>query len=123
MRFIMMVKGTARSEAGVMPTPEQMAAMGAYNEQLTKAGVLVDAAGLKPTSAGAKVQYRGGKPTLAKGPFTGGDIVSGYWIIEAPSTEDAFAWATKAPNPAFSDTEGEIEVRPFFGEADFADAG
>ena len=69
MHFIMLVKATARSEAGVLPQMSEMEAMGAYNDALRQAGVLVDAAGLQPTSAGAKVVYRGGKPTLVKGPF------------------------------------------------------
>jgi hypothetical protein len=114
MRFIMLVKGTARSESGTLPKVEEMAAMGAYNEEMQKAGVMVDAAGLQPTSAGAKVIYRSGRPTLVKGPFDSPDIVSGFWLIEAPSAEAAYEWAMKAPNPAFSDTEGEIEVRPFY---------
>jgi len=114
MRFMMIVKGTARSEAGVLPRPEEMGAMGAYNDEMMKAGAFVDAGGLRPTSDGARVQYRGGKPTLVRGPFESADIVSGFWIIEAPTAEDAFAWAMRAPNPAFSDTEGEIEVRPFY---------
>jgi hypothetical protein len=121
MRFIMMVKGTTASEAGVMPTRAQIAAMGAYNEELAKAGVLVELSGLKPTSAGAKVCFEGGKPKLIKGPFGGAkDIVSGFWIINVTDADEAFAWAMKAPNPAFNDTEGEIEVRPFFEPSDFA---
>ena len=121
MRFIMLVKASAKSEAGVMPTQAQMAAMGAYNDELTKARVLVDLAGLKPTSAGAKVRFEGNQPRLVNGPFGGTkDIVSGFWIIDVKNADEAFAWAMKAPNPAFSDTEGEIEVRPFFEPSDFA---
>jgi hypothetical protein len=82
--------------------------------------VLVNLSGLKPTSAGAKVRFRGGKPTLAKGPFAEAkDIVAGFWVIDVKSAEEAFEWAMKAPNPAFNDAEGEIEVRPFFEAADF----
>ena len=120
MRYIMMVKGTRASEAGVMPTDAQMAEMGAYNEQLAKAGVLVDLSGLHPTSKGAKIRFSGGKRTLVRGPFAnGGDIVSGYWIIDVKSPEEALDWAMKAPNPAFGDADGEIEVRRFFELEDF----
>ena len=122
MRYIMMVKATRKSEAGVMPTPEQMAVMGAYNEQLMKAGVLVDAAGLQATSIGFKIRHSGGKQELVNGPF--GDTsntVSGYWIIKVNSHEEALEWARMAPNPAFGD-DGEIEVRRFFEAEDFARA-
>jgi hypothetical protein len=119
MRFMMIVKGSAASEAGVMPTAEQFAEMDAYNEQLRAAGVLVDLAGLKATSTGARVNFAGGTPKLTPGPFTDGNITSGFWIIDVKDAEEAFAWAMKAPNPAFNDREGEIEVRPFFEASDF----
>lgn len=123
MRYMMIVKGTQASEAGVMPTAAKIAEMSAYNEQLVKAGVLVDAAGLKPTSKGAKIRYSGGKRTLTNGPFgEAKDIISGFWIINVNSHEEAIEWAMKAPNPALEGADGEIELRPFFAEEDFAAA-
>ncbi len=119
MRYMMIVKGTKASEAGVMPTPAQIAEMGAYNEQLARAGILVDLSGLQPTSKGAKIRFSGGKRTLIQGPFPDAkDIVSGYWIINVKSPEEALEWAMKAPNPAFGD-DGEIELRRFFELEDF----
>ena len=120
MRYMMIVKGTKASEAGTMPTEAQLAEMGAYNEQLAKAGVLVDLSGLQSTSKGAKIRFSGGKRTLTHGPFKdSNDIVAGYWIINVKSPEEAIEWAMKAPNPAFSDAEGEIELRRFFELEDF----
>lgn len=117
----MIVKGTKASEAGVLPTPAQIATMGAFNDELIKAGVLVDATGLQATSKDAKIRYSGGKRTLIDGPFTESkDIVSGYWIINVKSRDEAIAWAMKAPNPTFNDAEGEIELRRFFEMKDFA---
>jgi hypothetical protein len=120
MRYMMIVKGTPKSESGVMPTEAQFAEMGAYNEQLAKAGVLVDLAGLQATSKGAKIRFSGGKRTLTRGPFPDAtDIFSGYWIIDVKSPEEAIEWAMKAPDPAFGDPGGEIEVRRFFEMEDF----
>jgi hypothetical protein len=119
MRYIMLVKATKKSEAGVMPTPAQIAEMGAYNEQLSKAGVLVDLSGLQATSKGFKIRFSGGQRERIDGPFE--DItntVSGYWIINVKSHEEALEWAMRAPNPAFED-DGEIEVRRFFEMEDF----
>jgi hypothetical protein len=122
MRYIMLVKATKKSEAGVMPTPAQIAEMGAYNEQLSKAGVLVDLSGLQATANGFKIRFAGGKRELSNGPFADTtNTVSGYWIINVKSHEEAVAWAMKAPNPAFGD-DGEIEVRRFFEMEDFARA-
>ncbi|HEY1449090.1 MAG TPA: YciI family protein [Caulobacteraceae bacterium] len=120
MRYMMIVKGTAKSEAGVMPTEDQFAEMGAYNEELAKAGVLVDLAGLQATSKGAKIRFSGGKRTLIHGPFPDAtDIFAGYWIINVKSPEEAVEWAMKAPNPSFGDADGEIELRRFFEMEDF----
>jgi hypothetical protein len=120
MRYIMLVKATKKSEAGVMPTPAQFAEMGAYNEQLVKAGVLVDAAGLQATAEGFKIRFAGGKRERVDGPFADTtNTVSGYWIINVKSHEEAVEWAMKAPNPAFGD-DTEIEVRRFFEMEDFA---
>ncbi len=120
MRYMMIVKGTQASEAGVMPTPAQIAEMGAYNEQLAKAGVLVDLSGLQPTSKGARIRFSRGKRMLIDGPFTETKgIIAGYWIINVKSHEEAIEWAMKAPNPAFGDADGEIELRRFFELEDF----
>jgi len=121
MRYMMIVKASRASESGVMPTEAQFAEMGAYNEQLAEAGVLVDLSGLKPTSKGAKIRFFGGKRTLTEGPFVeDSNIVAGFWIIQVKSHQEAIDWAMKAPNPAFNDTEGEIELRPFYEPEDFA---
>ena len=120
MRYMMIVKGTPKSESGVMPTEAQFAVMGAYNEQLAQAGVLVDLSGLQPTSQGAKIRFSGGKRTLTKGPFKDAtDIFAGYWIINVKSPEEALEWAMKAPDPAFGDPGGEIELRRFYETDDF----
>ena len=124
MRFMMMVKATPASEAGTMPTQAQIAEMGAYSEQLSKAGVLVDLAGLHPTSRGARIRFSGGgERSLTNGPFgDGGQIVSGYWIIDVKSPEEALEWAMRAPDPAFGSGHGEIELRRFFEASDFEPA-
>lgn len=123
MRFMMIVKASRASEAGVMPTEAQFAEMGAYNEQLANAGVLVDLSGLQATSQGARIRFSGGKRTLIKGPFDySSDLVAGYWIINVDSPEEALEWAMKAPKPAFGDADGEIELRRFFEMEDFEHA-
>jgi hypothetical protein len=120
MRFMMIVKASKKSEAGVMPSEELLAAMGKYNEELMKAGVLVDLSGLKPTSQGARVKFSGEKRTVIDGPFAETkELIAGYWIIKASSLAEAISWATRAPNPAL-EGDGEIEIRPFFEMEDFA---
>jgi hypothetical protein len=120
MRFMMIVKASKKSEAGVMPSEELLAAMGKYNEELMKAGVLVDLSGLKPTSQGARVKSSGEKRTVIDGPFAETkELIAGYWIIKASSLAEAISWATRAPNPAL-EGDGEIEIRPFFEMEDFA---
>lgn len=120
MRFMMIVKASAKSEAGIMPSDELIAAMGKYNEELMKAGALIDLSGLKPTSHGARVKFSGGKRTVIDGPFAETkELVAGYWIIQAKSLAEAIEWASRAPNPSL-DGDGEIEVRQFFELEDFA---
>ena len=120
MRFMMIVKASPKSEAGVMPSEELLAAMGKYNEELMKAGALVDLSGLQPTSKGARVKFSGNKSTVMDGPFAETkELVAGYWIIQAKSLAEAIDWAKRAPNPSESG-DGEIEVRPFFEIEDFA---
>jgi hypothetical protein len=95
--------------------------MGKYNEELMKAGVLLDGAGLKPTSKGARVRFSGGKPTVIDGPFTEAkELIAGYWIIQVKSREEAIEWAKRAPAPHGPHQVSEIELREFFEMDDFA---
>jgi hypothetical protein len=116
MKFLMMIKGNADSETGVMPSQEAFAAMTEFNEQLSKAGMLVDLNGLHPTKDGAKVKFGGGKPQVINGPFPEQkDVVAGYWVIQADSLQDAIDWAKKVPgDPKNPNVQGEIEIRPIF---------
>jgi hypothetical protein len=120
MRFMMIVKGNKDSEAGVMPSEELLSAMGKYNEELMKAGVLLDLAGLQPSSKGVRVKFSGGKRTVVDGPFTESkELIAGYWIIQVKSREEAIEWAKRVPAPHGPNQEGEIEVRQFFELDDF----
>lgn len=120
MRFMMIVKASRESEAGVMPTNEMIATMTKFNEELQKAGVLVDLSGLQPTSKGFRVKFSGGKRTIVDGPFTESkEIIAGYWVINVKSRQEALEWAKKVPAPQ-EKGEGEIEVRQFFELEDFA---
>jgi hypothetical protein len=119
MRFMIIRRADADTEAFKMPTKEQMADMGAYMESMHKAGILVGADGLKPTSHGARVTFSKGKPSVVDGPFTEAkELISGYSIIDVPTLADAIAWAKKWPA---SDADGHVglEIRPFFSAADF----
>ena len=120
MRYMMIVKASKDSEAGVMPSEELIGAMGAYNEQLAKAGVLLDASGLQGTSQGFRVKYSAdGKKTVVDGPFTEAkELIAGYWIIQVKSREEALEWAKRAPSPQPGE-ETDIEVRRFFEVEDF----
>jgi hypothetical protein len=121
MRFMMIVKANKDSEAGVMPSEELIAAMGKYNEELMKAGVLLDLAGLQPSSKGARIKFSGGKRTIIDGPFTETkELIAGYWIIQVKSREEALEWAKRVPAPHGEGAEGEIEIRQFFELDDFA---
>lgn len=120
MRYMMIVKASKDSEAGVMPGEELIAAMGKYNEELMKAGVLLDLGGLQPSSKGARVKFSGSKRTVIDGPFTETkELIAGYWIIQVKSREEAIEWARRAPSP-HPGQECEIEIRPFFELDDFA---
>ena len=119
MRCMMIVKANEKSEAGVLPTEAHLAAMGKYNEELQKAGVLLDLSGLKPTSAGARVRFGGGKRTVIDGPFAETkELIAGYWVIEVKSKEEALEWAKRIP--AEECEVGEVELRPFYELEDFA---
>jgi hypothetical protein len=120
MRFMILVKGNAESEAGVMPSQDIFTAMADYHEQLAKAGVLLDANGLQPTSKGFRVNYSGGKRMIMDGPFTETkEILAGFTIIQVKSREEAIEWAKRFPNPHNED--GHIEVRQMFELEDFGD--
>ena len=116
MRFMMIVKASKESEAGEMPSEKVLADMAKYNEELVKAGVMLDGTGLKPSSEGARIKYSGTKRTVVDGPFAETkELVAGFWIIQVKSKEEAIEWAKRVP---FED--GEVELRPFFELEDFA---
>jgi len=118
MRFMVLVPGGPESEAGVMPDTQALAAMTSYNEELAKAGVLLEAEGLRPTSAGAKVRFEGERPTVIDGPFTEAkELVAGYWVWECASREEAIEWLKRAPFGGGI----EIELRPIFEAEDFGE--
>jgi hypothetical protein len=121
MRFMMIVKASKDSEAGKMPSEELLTAMGKYNEELMKAGVLVDLSGLQASSKGARIKFSGGKRTVVDGPFPETkELIAGYWIINVKSKEEAIEWAKRAPAPHGEGQESEIEIRQFFEMEDFA---
>ena len=120
MRFMMIVKASKDSEAGKKPSEEILSAIGKYNEELMKAGVLLDLAGLQPSSTGARIKFSGGKRTVVDGPFTETkELIAGYWIIQVKSREEAIEWAKRVPNLRGEGQEGEIELRQFFELDDF----
>lgn len=120
MRFMMIVKASKDSEAGVMPGEDLLAAMAKYNEELVKAGVLLDAAGLQSSSKGARIKFSGGKRTVIDGPFAETkELIAGYWVIQVKSKKEAVEWAKRAPAPHGEDQESEIEIRQFFEPEDF----
>ena len=121
MRFMIIVKGNRDSEAGAPPDPRMMSVMADYHEELAKAGVLLDASGLQPTSKGARVTYSHGKRTWVDGPFTESkEIIAGYTLIQVKSREEGIEWAKRFPAPFGDDQESEIEIRQLFELEDFA---
>ena len=119
MRFVILVKANKDSEAGVMPTSQELTAMGNYNEQLVKAGIMLAGEGLHPSSKGIRVRFGGGKPTTIDGPFAETkELVAGFWIWQVRSREEALEWIKRAP---FSRGE-EVEIRQIFELEDFGDA-
>lgn len=121
MRFLVMIKATKSSEAGVMPDATQVADMCRYNEELMKAGVMLDAAGLHPSSKGARVRFSAGnRRTVMDGPFPETkELIAGYWLWKVKSKDEALQWLTRCPHP-FLGQEAEIEIRQLFEEEDFA---
>ena len=119
MRFMILIKADADSEAGVMPSAELIAAMGKYNEALVKAGVLLAAEGLHPTSKGARIFFSGDKRVVTDGPFAESkELLAGFWLIQVKSKEEAIEWVKRIPNPQ-PGKEGEIELRQVFDAEDF----
>lgn len=120
MRFMILVKASEESEAGVMPGEEVFEAMAAYHEELARAGVLLDASGLHPSSEGWRIRYSGEERTVVDGPFAETkELVAGYTLIEVSSREEAREWARRFPAPTEPGREGEIEVRRLFELDDF----
>jgi hypothetical protein len=118
MRVMVLVKATKDSEAGVMPSTELMAAMGDFNEQLVKAGVMLAGEGLHPSARGKRVQFSGSRRTVVDGPFAETkELVAGFWLWQVKSIDEAVEWVRRCPNPMPGDSE--IEIRPLFEAADF----
>ena len=118
MRVMVIVKATKDSEAGVMPSTELLTAMGKYNEELVKAGIMLAGDGLKPSSQGKRVRFEGSKRTVIDGPFAETkELIAGYWIWQVRSMEEAVEWLKRCPNPHPEDSE--VEIRPVFEAADF----
>jgi hypothetical protein len=118
MRVMVIVKATAESEAGQMPSTELLAAMGAYNEELVKAGIMQGGDGLKPSSAGKRVHFSGKERIVVDGPFAETkELIAGYWLWQVKSIDEAVEWVKRCPNPMMSDSD--IEIRPFFEADDF----
>ena len=124
MKFMILVKATKDSEAGKMPTEKLLAEMIGFHEEMAKAGILVDGAGLRASSNGWRIQYaKNGKRALVDGPFTETkELVAGYTVINVKSREEAIAWTKRFPNPSLDGGEAEIEVRPFFELEDFGES-
>lgn len=120
MRVMVMIKATADSEAGTLPSPELLAAMGRYNEALVNAGVMLAGEGLHPSSAGVRLAFSGDSRTLSTGPFTPTqDLVAGFWLWQVKSMDEAIEWARKCPNPM--PTDSEIEIRRLYEVEDFGE--
>lgn len=120
MRFMIIVKATKDSEAGVMPEEKLIASMATYHEELAKAGALLDASGLQASSKGWRIKYSGEKLSVIDGPFAETkELIAGYTLIQVKSKEEALEWTKRFPNPAVDGKEGEIEVRQLFELEDF----
>lgn len=118
MRFMLIVKSDAASEAGEMPSEEVLTAMGKYNEELVKAGVLLAGEGLHPSSKGARVHFFGKRRSVVDGPFSEAkELIGGFWLIQVKSKEEAIEWVKRCPNP--TGAESQIEIRQVFEAEDF----
>ncbi|NWA02776.1 YciI family protein [Pseudomonas gingeri] len=121
MRFMVIVKASPESEAGEMPSEALLAAMGAYNEELVKAGVMLAGEGLHPSAKGARVQFSGERRSVVDGPFIETkELIAGFWIFQVPSLQEAIDWVKRCPNPMVSDSE--IEIRQIFEAEDFGES-
>jgi len=121
MKVMVMVKASKDSEAGKMPSTELLTAMGKFNEELVKAGVMLAGEGLHPSSKGVRVKFSGSARTVRKGPFNdSNDLLAGFWLWKVKSMEEAVEWLKRCPNPHNDETE--VEIRPLFEAADFGDA-
>jgi|SRR4051794_11710146 len=119
MRFMVIVKASKDSEAGKMPSQELLAAMGKYNEELVKAGIMLSGDGLHPSSKGARVRFSGNKRIVTDGPFAETkELIAGFWMWQVKSKEEAIEWVKRCPNP-MPGTESEIEIRQVFEAEDF----
>ena len=122
MRFMVLVKADANSEAGVLPDEKLLRDMGNYNDELVKAGVMLAGEGLHPSSKGKRVRFSGSKRTVIDGPFAETkELIAGFWLIQAKSMDEAIEWVKRAPNP-FPGTESELEIRQVFEADDFGPA-
>jgi hypothetical protein len=118
MRVMVLVKATNDSERGLLPSPELLEAMGRFNEQLAQAGILREAAGLKPSSYGKRIAFDGAGRTVIDGPFAAtSELVAGFWLWEVKDLDEAVAWVKRCPNPMPGPSE--IEIRPLYEMADF----
>lgn len=121
MRVMVLIKATADSEAGVMPSTELIQAMGAYNQQLVEAGIMLDGDGLRPSSQGKRVAFDGDSRTVINGPFDAtSELVAGYWLWQVKDMDEAVEWLKRCPNPMPGPSE--VEIRPLYEPADFAEA-
>lgn len=121
MKFMILVKATKGSEAGMMPGEELLAAMGRYNEELVQAGIMLAGEGLHPSAKGARVRFSGSARTVAPGPFAAtNELVAGFWIWQCASLQEAIDWVRRCPNPMLG--ESEIEIRQIFEAEDFGEA-
>ncbi len=121
MRFMVIVKASKDSEAGKMPSEELLGAMAKFNEEMVKAGIMIDGAGLQPSSKGARISFSGNKRMVIDGPFTETkELIAGYWIINVKSLDEAVEWMKRCPNP--HEEDGDIEIRQFFEMEDFGDS-
>lgn len=123
MRVMVIIKATPSSESGALPSEAMMAEMGAYNEELVKAGILLAGEGLHPTRRAKRVIVKGASRTVVDGPFESvGQLVAGFWIWKVASMDEAVEWVKRCPNPMPDDPQAEIEIRPIFEADDFGDA-
>jgi hypothetical protein len=124
MRFMIIVKADKRTEAGELPSRRDLEAMGKFNQEMIDAGVMVDGAGLQPSSKGARVVFKGGKPEVIDGPFVETkELIAGYWIVNVKSRAEAVAWASRVPFQHLPNDgrQPELEIRQYFEEDDFKD--